>query len=123
MLTAVGCRWVLIGHSERRQYFGETDETVAKKIGPALEAGLTPVVCVGEVLADVTVETNDLAILDRLVRDIRRFHADHHLAALFDLVERVGPSPSGEQQHHGSRKRASPHTANDQRPFHILFLL
>jgi triosephosphate isomerase len=52
MLTAVGCRWVLIGHSERRHYFGETDETVAKKIGPALEAGLTPIVCVGEVLAE-----------------------------------------------------------------------
>jgi triosephosphate isomerase len=52
MLTAIGCRWVLIGHSERRQYFGETDETVFKKIGPALEAGLTPIVCVGEMLAE-----------------------------------------------------------------------
>ena len=52
MLTAVGCRWVLIGHSERRQFFDETDEKVAKKIGPALEAGLTPIVCVGEMLAE-----------------------------------------------------------------------
>ena len=48
MLAAVGCRWVIIGHSERRQYFGETDETVAKKTVAALEAGLKPIVCVGE---------------------------------------------------------------------------
>ena len=52
MLTAVGCRWVLIGHSERRQFFGETDATVGKKIGPALEAGLNPIVCIGESLAE-----------------------------------------------------------------------
>ncbi len=48
MLAAIGCRWVIIGHSERRQYFGETDETVAKKTVAALEAGLKPIVCVGE---------------------------------------------------------------------------
>jgi len=48
MLVAAGCRWVIIGHSERRQYFGETDETVLKRIRAALEAGLKPIVCVGE---------------------------------------------------------------------------
>jgi triosephosphate isomerase len=52
MLASVGCRWVLIAHSERRQYFGETDETAYKKIVAALEAGLTPIVCVGEVLQE-----------------------------------------------------------------------
>src|SRR5579862_2291993 len=51
MLKAVGCRWVLVAHSERRQYFGETNETAAKKITAALDAGLTPVYCVGETLA------------------------------------------------------------------------
>jgi triosephosphate isomerase len=48
MLTAAGCRWVIIGHSERRQYFHETEETVFKKTVAALEAGLNPIVCVGE---------------------------------------------------------------------------
>ena len=48
MLTAVGCRYVIIGHSERRQYFGETDETVNNRIKAALDAGLIPVMCVGE---------------------------------------------------------------------------
>jgi triosephosphate isomerase len=48
MLKSIGCEWVLIGHSERRQYFGETDETVLKKAVAALEYGLKPVICVGE---------------------------------------------------------------------------
>lgn len=52
MLQAVGCTHVIIGHSERRQYFGETDDTVNAKLKAALEAGLTPIVCVGEVLEE-----------------------------------------------------------------------
>jgi len=52
MLAAAGCRWVIVGHSERRQYFGETDAGVAQKTAAALEAGLRPIVCVGERLED-----------------------------------------------------------------------
>ena len=50
MLTAIGCTHVIIGHSERRQYFGETDGTVHLRTLAALESGLTPIVCVGETL-------------------------------------------------------------------------
>ena len=52
MLQAVGATHAIIGHSERRQYFDETDETVLKRTQGALEFGLTPIVCVGELLAD-----------------------------------------------------------------------
>jgi triosephosphate isomerase len=52
MLVAVGCRWVIIGHSERRQYFHETEETVFKKTVAALDAGLNPIVCLGERLEE-----------------------------------------------------------------------
>ncbi len=52
MLRACGCTHVLIGHSERRQYFEETNETVLRRTVAALEAGLTPIVCVGEHLRD-----------------------------------------------------------------------
>jgi triosephosphate isomerase len=52
MLTCSGCKWVLIAHSERRLYFGETDESAAKKIVAALEVDLTPVYCVGESLQE-----------------------------------------------------------------------
>jgi len=51
-LKDVGCAAVIIGHSERRQYFGETDERVCKKLRAALSAGLTPIVCIGETLAE-----------------------------------------------------------------------
>jgi triosephosphate isomerase len=52
MLLDCGCSYVIIGHSERRKYFGETDVSVNRKIKAALKAGLTPIVCVGESLED-----------------------------------------------------------------------
>ncbi len=52
MLVEAGCRAVIIGHSERRQYFGETDESANRKIKAALGVGLTPILCVGELLAE-----------------------------------------------------------------------
>ena len=52
MLLALGVEYVIIGHSERRQYFGETDETVNKRTLTALNKGLIPIVCVGETLEE-----------------------------------------------------------------------
>ncbi len=52
MLLESGCTFVLVGHSERRQFFGETDASVAEKTKVALAAGLVPIVCVGETLAE-----------------------------------------------------------------------
>src|SRR5258708_22311147 len=52
MLIEAGCSGVIIGHSERRQFFGETDERANKKVKAALAAGLTPIWCVGETLAE-----------------------------------------------------------------------
>src|SRR5690349_17676518 len=72
MLRAVGCSHVIIGHSERRQYFGETDDTVNRKLKTALEAGLTPIVCVGEVL-----EEREAGLTEDVLRRqcLRAFHA------------------------------------------------
>jgi triosephosphate isomerase len=73
MLKDAGCRFVLVGHSERRQYFGETDETVALKVRAALRSGLSPIVCFGETLeereADRTIERID-AQLERGLQDL-----------------------------------------------------
>lgn len=52
MLNDFGCRYVIVGHSERRSYYGDTDVVVAAKFAAALKAGLTPILCVGETLAE-----------------------------------------------------------------------
>ena len=63
MLKEIGVEYVIIGHSERRQYFNETDETVNKKVHKAFEYGFTPIVCVGESL-----EQRDYGVTNDLVR-------------------------------------------------------
>src|SRR5262249_16923696 len=63
MLRAAGCSHVIIGHSERRQYFGETDDTVNRKLRAALACGLQPIVCVGEVL-----EERDAGVTEDVLR-------------------------------------------------------
>ena len=72
MLVAVGITHVIIGHSERRQHFAETDDTVNLKLKSAAEAGLTPIVCVGEVL-----EEREANLTDDVLRRqcVRAFHA------------------------------------------------
>jgi triosephosphate isomerase len=67
MLKEKGCAYVIIGHSERRQYFGETDETVNKRTRTALAAGLKPIVCVGETLAEREAGTT-FSVIERQVR-------------------------------------------------------
>jgi triosephosphate isomerase len=67
MLVDVGCTYVIVGHSERRQYFGETDETVGRKVTAALRAGLRPIVCVGEALAQRQAG-DTMAVLTQQVR-------------------------------------------------------
>lgn len=71
MLSAIGCTHVIIGHSERRQYFGETDDTVNLKLKAALEHGLTPITCVGEVL-----EEREAGLTEEVLRRqcVRAFH-------------------------------------------------
>lgn len=76
MLADVGCSFVLVGHSERRSLYGEDDAEIAEKAGLALAAGLSPVVCVGETLAEREAEQTETAVarqldavIDRLDRD------------------------------------------------------
>jgi triosephosphate isomerase len=67
MLAEVGCRHGIVGHSERRQLFGETDETVRRKVGALLAAGVRPIACVGETLAEREAGKT-LAVVERQVR-------------------------------------------------------
>ena len=67
MLTDCGCNYCIIGHSERRQYFGETDESVNRKIRAALHFGLSPIVCVGESL-DQRESSQTFQVIEKQIR-------------------------------------------------------
>jgi len=62
MLTAVGCEYVILGHSERRQYFKETNDLINLKVHKAIKANLTPIICVGE-----TLEERESGVTDKIV--------------------------------------------------------
>jgi triosephosphate isomerase len=111
MLKDVGCSYVIIGHSERRQFYGESDESVNKKTKATLEAGLTAIVCVGETLteretgaAESVVETQLNGGLRGLtVRDMER------IIIAYEPVWAIGTgktaTPEQAQEMHGYIRR------------------
>jgi len=76
MLTAVGVTDAIIGHSERRQYFAETDETVAKRTAGALAAGLRPIVCVGETLEERESDRTEAVLAEQFAGGLGELTAD-----------------------------------------------
>jgi len=88
MLKDAGCTHVILGHSERRQLFGETDEGVAKKAEAALRHGLTPIVCVGETLAERESNRTNEVVERQTERGLRGLTADQ-VAALVLAYEPV----------------------------------
>ena len=76
MLRELGVEYVIIGHSERRQYFAETDETVNKKVSAALEKGLTPIMCCGETLAQREAGITDEFVSGQVEAGLRGLSAE-----------------------------------------------
>jgi triosephosphate isomerase len=108
MIREAGGELVIIGHSERRTLFGETDATVNRKIGAAIGCGLTPIVCVGETL-DQRERNETLDVLDRQVRNGLDGVTSEQLARLvlaYEPVWAIGtgrnatPEQAGEAHHH-----------------------
>ena len=88
MLVSAGCKYVIIGHSERRQFFGETDEAVNRKIGAAIENRLIPIVCVGE--SGTERESNQThSVLDKQVTKGLNSHLPEKLETLIVAYEPV----------------------------------
>lgn len=70
MLTEIGVNYVVVGHSERRQYFGETDETVNLRLKAAQKYGITPILCVGETKAQRDAQETENIIINQLKQDL-----------------------------------------------------
>jgi triosephosphate isomerase len=92
MIVSAGCKYVIIGHSERRQYFGETDENVNKKIWAAISNDLAPVLCIGETEKERE-SGNTFNILDKQIKKgLEGFSPDNlkHLILAYEPVWAIG---------------------------------
>ncbi len=92
MVTEVGARLTLVGHSERRHLFGETDEQVARKTRAALQAGITPLVCVGETLAERDGGRTEQVIVRQIGSVIQALENEdwEHVALAYEPVWAIG---------------------------------
>ncbi|MDD5020947.1 MAG: triose-phosphate isomerase [Endomicrobiaceae bacterium] len=107
MLSDAGCSFVIIGHSERRQYFCETDETVNKRTKATLNANLIPIVCVGETLQERESD-NTFKVIEKQVRDgIKNFSKEEaeKIVIAYEPVWAIGTgktaTPQQAQEVHG----------------------
>lgn len=88
MLADLGAQFVLLGHSERRQYFGENNETLSAKLNNALAAGLIPILCVGETLAQRQAAQEQAVVAEQL--SVLRGKAMPHIAVAYEPVWAIG---------------------------------
>ena len=88
MLADLGAQFVLLGHSERRQYFGENNEILSAKLDNALAAGLIPILCVGETLAQRQAAQEQAVVADQL--SVLRGKAMPHIAVAYEPVWAIG---------------------------------
>ncbi len=126
MLKDFACRYVIVGHSERRQYHGESDALVAAKAQRALSAGVTPIVCVGETLAEREAGQTELVVKRQLAAVIHTVaHCTSEIVVAYEPVWAIGTgktaSPEQAQQVHAVlRAQLSAATAHGER-VHILY--
>jgi triosephosphate isomerase len=91
MLKDFGCRYALVGHSERRQYHGETDAAVAAKAQRALAAGITPIVCVGETLTEREAGQTEAVVKRQLAAVIHAVaHCTSEIVVAYEPVWAIG---------------------------------
>jgi triosephosphate isomerase (TIM) len=111
MMVEFGCRYALAGHSERRQWHGESDALVAAKARAALAAGMTPIVCIGETLAEREAGTTDAVVLRQLGAVTDALDADAaRIVLAYEPVWAIGTgrtaSPAQAQQVHAVLREA-----------------
>ncbi|MBA7638381.1 Triosephosphate isomerase [subsurface metagenome] len=96
------CDFVILGHSERRQYFGETDEVVNKKVGAALKSGLSPILCVGERLEEKEAGKTDEVVTRQVRGALQGIEPPQGLVIAYEPVWAIGTGMA-----------ATPHESND----------
>jgi triosephosphate isomerase (TIM) len=121
MLRDFGCRFAIVGHSERRQYHGETDALVAAKAQRALAGGVTPIVCVGETLAEREAGQTEAVVKRQLAAVIHTVaHCTSEIVVAYEPVWAIGTgktaTPEQAQQVHAVlRAQIAAATAHPER--------
>jgi triosephosphate isomerase (TIM) len=108
MIKEAGADYVIMGHSERRTHFGETDETVNRKVGAAIAAGLVPIVCIGETL-DQRERDETLSVLDRQIKGAFDRVTGDQVGALVVAYEPVWAIGTGRTATAGQAQEAHAH--------------
>ena len=128
MLGDFGCRYAIVGHSERRQYYGDTDAVVAAKAKAALAGKLVPIVCVGELLAEREAGSTDAVVLRQLEAVLAALGADAaRVVVAYEPVWAIGTgktaTPEQAQEMHGFIRRvlAETHGAEAADSMRILY--
>ena len=119
MLREFGVRYVIVGHSERRQYHGENDDIVAAKTAAALSAGITPIVCVGETLAQRAAGQTEAVVKRQLAAVIHvNGHCISEIVVAYEPVWAIGTgqtaTPQEAQAVHALLRTQLRHAANEQ---------
>ena len=101
MLLDVGCQWVIIGHSERRQFFGDTDEVIHKKVLAALERGLKVIFCLGELLEDRTSNRTEAVLESQLVKGLQSLTPEQmeRVVLAYEPVWAIGTGVTASPEH------------------------
>ena len=126
MLKDFGCRYAIVGHSERRQYHGETDEIVAAKAQRALSSGITPIVCVGETLAEREANETESVVKRQLAAVIHTVgHCITEIVVAYEPVWAIGTGKTATPEmaqavHAVLRAQLAAATTNPKR-VHILY--
>src|SRR5574341_1083420 len=109
MLLDLGCKYVIIGHSERRQYFGETDETVNKRLRKALSKGLLPIICVGETLQEREAGKANAVIERQITGGLRGITADEmkRVVVAYEPVWAIGTGKTATPDRKSTRLNSS----------------
>lgn len=127
MLRDFGCRYAIVGHSERRQYHAESDEAVAAKAQRALAAGITPIVCVGETLAQRDAGETERVVKRQLAAVIHTVgHCSSEIVIAYEPVWAIGTgrtaTPEQAQAVHAVlRAQVAAATVNADKRVHILY--
>ena len=90
LMLAGLCEYVILGHSERRQYFSETNEIINKKVRAALKAGVKPILCVGESLAQYEAGKTEAVVTDHVIGSLKDIPASANLVIAYEPVWAIG---------------------------------